>query len=208
MTAKKEALRRKPEQGRAKRTLDTILTSAKRLIEEKGTDGFTMAELARQAGISKPAMYRYFPNKQALLLELSRQTFRENKELLAANLKSKSHDVIQSLQTALYDYCMRQRSESFRSHLRAAMHADPELATLDLADSRANAKQAARYLLSHYPDLDKKEVETQMLIIMGCVDSVAHMVSHVDDAEADALIRGFGQMCVKALSLTPRTPKT
>lgn len=196
-----ETLRRQPEQGRAKRTLDTMLTSARKLIEEKGTDGFTMAELARRAGISKPALYRYFPNKQALLLELSRQTFRENKELLATKLESGPDDVLPGLQAALHDYCMRQRSESFRAHLRAAMHADPELATLDLADSRANAALASHYLLHHFPNLDSKEVETQMLIIMGCVDSVAHMVTHMDDVEAETLIRSFVQMCAKALSL-------
>src|SRR5690348_1437837 len=38
------------------------------LIQESGLGGLTMKKVAERVGFTEPAMYRHFPNKQALLL--------------------------------------------------------------------------------------------------------------------------------------------
>ncbi|MFQ5622328.1 MAG: TetR/AcrR family transcriptional regulator [Paracoccaceae bacterium] len=46
-----------------------------RLIVEKGPHGFTLAEAARQAGVSAAAPYRHFSGREEILAEIARQGF-------------------------------------------------------------------------------------------------------------------------------------
>ncbi len=47
-----------------------LLNEAARLIAERGFLGVRLEDLGSAAGISGPAVYRHFPNKEALLVEL------------------------------------------------------------------------------------------------------------------------------------------
>ncbi|MEM1111162.1 MAG: helix-turn-helix domain-containing protein [Pseudomonadota bacterium] len=57
----------KPQQARAKRTYEAILASAARLLVEIGVERISTNLIAEGAGITVPALYRYFPNKYAVL---------------------------------------------------------------------------------------------------------------------------------------------
>ncbi|MEM7156779.1 MAG: TetR/AcrR family transcriptional regulator [Myxococcota bacterium] len=56
-----------------------LLDAALRLVEEKGPDGFTVAEAARAAGVSSAAPYRHFAGRRELMQAL----FAEGMERLA-----------------------------------------------------------------------------------------------------------------------------
>ncbi|MFF3567856.1 TetR/AcrR family transcriptional regulator [Nocardia jiangxiensis] len=47
-----------------------LLTAAARLIAERGYTGVRLEDLGSAVGISGPAVYRHFPNKEAVLVEL------------------------------------------------------------------------------------------------------------------------------------------
>lgn len=47
---------------------DEILDRAIELLRENGLGGLTMKKVAERVGFTEPAIYRHFPNKQALLL--------------------------------------------------------------------------------------------------------------------------------------------
>lgn len=57
----------KPQQARAKRTYESILESAAVLLVEVGVERISTNLVAERAGITVPAVYRYFPNKYAVL---------------------------------------------------------------------------------------------------------------------------------------------
>jgi len=57
----------KPQQKRAKRTYEAILTAAAQLLVEVGVERISTNLVAERAGITVPALYRYFPNKYAVL---------------------------------------------------------------------------------------------------------------------------------------------
>lgn len=65
--------------GRARRNRDetvaTILAVATDLIARKGPDGFGLAELGAEAGVSFGLIHRYFGGKEGLLKEALRQPF-------------------------------------------------------------------------------------------------------------------------------------
>lgn len=57
----------KPQQERAKRTYESILKAAAELLVEVGVERISTNLVAERAGITVPALYRYFPNKYAVL---------------------------------------------------------------------------------------------------------------------------------------------
>ncbi len=56
-------------------TQQKMLRSAVMLFMEKGYEGATTAEIARGAGMTPSSFFRAFPNKEALLLELTKWIF-------------------------------------------------------------------------------------------------------------------------------------
>lgn len=57
------------EQLKAQRR-EQLLEAGARLIADRGFLGMRLDDLGAAAGISGPAVYRHFPNKEALLVEL------------------------------------------------------------------------------------------------------------------------------------------
>ena len=57
----------KPRQERAKRTYEAILAAAAELLVEVGIERISTNLIAERAGITVPALYRYFPNKYAVI---------------------------------------------------------------------------------------------------------------------------------------------
>lgn len=61
-----------PRQKRSKERVDLILNTAAQLFEERGVAYVTTNEIAAAAGVSIGSLYRYFPDKHAILTALVR----------------------------------------------------------------------------------------------------------------------------------------
>jgi AcrR family transcriptional regulator len=70
------AVRSPARQQRSRETLERILEAAGRSFDEAGVDGSTMDAIARRAGTSIGAVYRFFRDKDALVVTLM-QRWRE-----------------------------------------------------------------------------------------------------------------------------------
>jgi AcrR family transcriptional regulator len=66
-------LRCAPSQARSRATFDLLVQTAGEILEERGLPGFNTNLLSERTGVSIRAIYRYFPNKHALVLELARR---------------------------------------------------------------------------------------------------------------------------------------
>ena len=65
--------RKRRGEGHTRR--EEILQAAKELFLEQGYDSTTIRRIADRVGISAPALYLYFRDKEALMLALCDQTF-------------------------------------------------------------------------------------------------------------------------------------
>jgi AcrR family transcriptional regulator len=66
-----KSIRAVPRQSRSQQTLDLILDTAAELFVEVGYETTTTNVIAEKAGISIGALYRYFPDKDAVLKALA-----------------------------------------------------------------------------------------------------------------------------------------
>jgi AcrR family transcriptional regulator len=76
-----------PSRRRGKDTFELILSTAGHLLMEIGFERLTTNLVSERAGLSPPALYRYFPNKYALLAELARRLMDAQDEALFAWLE-------------------------------------------------------------------------------------------------------------------------
>ncbi|WP_454715429.1 TetR/AcrR family transcriptional regulator [Caulobacter segnis] len=80
-----ENTRKIPRQGRAKVSVDIVLEAAAQVLEASGEAGFNTNAVAERAGVSIGTLYRYFPDKQAILHVLAlRETEAHRDRVMAA----------------------------------------------------------------------------------------------------------------------------
>lgn len=81
------AARRAPVQQRSRLTVTRILDAAAAIADEQGVDAVTTRSVADRAGVSYPSLYRFFPDREAILGELlERQCAELDARCIAAEL--------------------------------------------------------------------------------------------------------------------------
>jgi len=77
--------RREPKQLRSRAIVDAIVEAGRRILEAEGPGALTTNHIAERAGISIGSLYRYFPNKEAVVAAIcDRETVRDAAEIRAA----------------------------------------------------------------------------------------------------------------------------
>lgn len=78
--------RRRPASGRARLTVGRILAATAELLDDAGFDAMTTNLIAERAGVNVASLYKYFPNKYAVLTALAEQMRDEQLQLLAERI--------------------------------------------------------------------------------------------------------------------------
>lgn len=183
-------IRKQPEQQRSKQTVDTILASAAQLIGEHGMDSTSMTMIAKEAQMSKAALYRYFPNMKSLLRALAEQSLEEGANSLN-NLLDSELSIHQMIESGVSEYCKTHRDNPFLVSLRGAIYSDPTLAGLDMDDSQKNADKLKNFLVTKYPDICDQTASSQSLLFVECIGTLARLCCQLDSHRAKALENTF-----------------
>lgn len=167
-TLEPSPLRQMPQQARARKTVELLLDVAGQLLCEQGWNGFNTNLLAERAGCRVATVYRYFPDKLAIITTLAQRT--------VANWDSAFSDFDESLRqsgdlrTVWPLYLDRfvgilQNSPDARA-VRKAMQAVPSLRALDQADNARLAELMAQSLIDHIPQmaLSDARISARLLI--------------------------------------------
>ena len=76
-----------PRQKRAIATYERLLDVAARLLEDEGIERISTNMIAERAGITPPALYRYFPNKYAVLRALGDRLMQKQNDVFVISLQ-------------------------------------------------------------------------------------------------------------------------
>lgn len=97
--SRKEARQRSPRiREKRRQARRDILDAAHRVLKEQGVDSVTLASVAAELGMTKPALYHYFPSKDALVRALVTSLLAEEIEVLIAAVEA-DEDVAGTLST-------------------------------------------------------------------------------------------------------------
>ncbi len=88
-----------PQQHRSKVTIENIIQCTGELLEEQGFDNLSTSLICERAGLTQPALYRYFPNKYAIVMEMGQRVLIEQHEIYVTwiqqgGIKNGSRDAI------------------------------------------------------------------------------------------------------------------
>ena len=212
MGASSPAGRTEPPNRRTRQKSDRrmqLLAAAERLFAERGFQAVRLEDIGAAAGVSGPAIYRHFPNKESLLVEL---LVGISTRLLAGarDVTSDSSDAAAALD-GLIDF-----------HLDFAL-GEPDLIRIqdrDLAHLPAPAQRQVRraqrqyvevwvgVLRELYPGLAEAEARLMAHAAFGLLNSTPHSMKPADTgpagaARSRAVMRA---MTVAALSAGHRDP--
>lgn len=104
---KRGAVRRKPQQRRARETVEAVLDAVVKVLKRHGVDGVTTNRIAEAAGVSIGSVYQYFPDKRAIFTALHDRHVDEISRVLESRLvehaSSSLEDFVRALVEALVD---------------------------------------------------------------------------------------------------------
>lgn len=73
---------REPQQARSIQTKKAICEATEREIERTGLDKLTTKRIAQAAGVSVGGLYEHFPNKEAIVAEITIRWLNQNREMI------------------------------------------------------------------------------------------------------------------------------
>ena len=121
-SSKKDVARSKREarnERRREQTRAEILETAGDVVLRNGLAGFTLADVADELGLTKPALYYYFESKEALLFELLLREWVEAATEVQAAVERTDNgaDAVEQLMRTVFDR-YRDRLELFVLHYK------------------------------------------------------------------------------------------
>lgn len=142
--------RARPVQERARRTVEEILNAAGELLDEVGLDAFNTNLLTERAGVRVRTVYRYFPNKLAVVAALARRMVAECNGWFADFrwLAEPGSDWRRGWEDAVLRFYDGVQALPGGAAVRRAMHASPELHAIDQEDNERLARVLAEALRS------------------------------------------------------------
>jgi AcrR family transcriptional regulator len=129
--------KRAPTQTRALETCERILDAAANLLGEVGIERLSTNLICERAGLSPPALYRYYPNKYAVLAELGVRLMLSQNELLEkwaspATMKLPAAKFEERIRQLFLDTLAVTRKATAGEWITRALRAVPSLAPVRL----------------------------------------------------------------------------
>ncbi len=119
---------------------DRLCETATRLFADRGIEGFTMRQLAAELGVSPMTPYRYFRDKEAILMAVRIRAFNRFSEALAAGVASQEAHVARANGAAqAYIRFALSNPAAYRLMFDLAPHAAQTSVELTAATERARA---------------------------------------------------------------------
>ena len=133
-----------PVQKRSMHTVDRILDAAGVLLEDVGVDGFNTNLLAERAGVAVRSIYRYYPNKFAVIVGLAERHADEwqlSFGALLLSMRDPKQSALDAWVRVLDAYVAYLEEKPGRSAIRRAVRALPQLQVVDLNENDALSQQ-------------------------------------------------------------------
>jgi AcrR family transcriptional regulator len=134
----KAARTRLAPEKRKKQLLDT----AGEMIVREGLQNFTMEALAREAGVTTPLVYNYFPNRPELLHALLTQVYRA----FNAQIRSEIQQA-QSFEEIVFVFIKSNFDHLSAGNILPILQSQPEIFIGIRDEQRRNIRQTAEYLV-------------------------------------------------------------
>lgn len=155
----KPSSRSRPKQERAQQTYERLLDVAGELLGEVGIERISTNMICARAGLTPPALYRYFHDKYAVLEALGRRLMdRQNAVLeawIARHVDGGIAAMSEHVEELLEENAAVTRDEPGAVWILRALHASPRLVHVRLESHRYVTDKLTEAYVRHLPDIDR-----------------------------------------------------
>ena len=182
--------KRAPTQTRALETCERILDAAANLLGEVGIERLSTNLICERAGLSPPALYRYYPNKYAVLAELGVRLMMSQNDLLEqwatpATLRLPAAKFEERIRQLFLDTLEITRKAIAGEWITRALRAVPSLAPVRIeSHEHVTGLLVAAFALA-YPAVPQARVRLVSRLAIEVMYSAQELL--VDDATLDAV---------------------
>lgn len=151
-----------------------ILKVAATLFAERGYDSVSINEIGFAAGVTGPAVYRYFPSKEALLVAIYQHLYRRNSEGLAKALGERRSpaETLERLIDLQIDLAIEE-PEKIRIVASEERHL-PEAEAEELArETRKALRIWTDVVRGVRQDLSKEEIDATVHAVLALINSIS-----------------------------------
>lgn len=183
-----------PSQDRARATYETILQATGELLPEVGIERLSTNMIAERAGLTPPALYRYFPNKYAILGEMGRRLISAENDVVFAWLASDAFAIGSGLEAEIERFAalLQKLRDVVLTHpggawIYRAMSAVPVLQAIRREALEAFSDVVFEAVVGDFPKVDTRRVRAGALLTALVNNAVNE--SMVDDSKNAEILR-------------------
>ncbi len=160
-----------------------MLATASRLLGEVGAEGLSTNLIASESKVNISSIYKYFPNKQAILIALFERHNQQRTDAARAVIEqlASAADWRNVIDKAVDRILQSRRSIPGGVALRRAMRSSPELADID---QRANA-EASQWFAVHVAQLTGLGERRAKLVARLIVEAEVALLDWWESPEVD-----------------------
>ena len=167
-------------------TRQRLLAAARELIEEGGYGSASVAAIAEHAGVAAGTLYRHFPSKEKLFLEVFRDVCAGEERAMRAAADAASPGAVDRLEAVLTTFARRALQNRPLAWALLAEPVDPVLDAERLAYRERDASLVAAELRAA---VDAGEIPAQDVaftaaaLVGGCGEALVGPLSSVDGSD-------------------------
>ncbi len=198
-----------PRQARAQETYEHILGVTVHLLAEVGIERLSTNQVAAAAGISPPALYRYFPNKYALLHELGRRLMQAQNVLVEqwatpATLRLPTAALAQSIYTLYEQTLVLTRELPEGIWVTRALRAVPVLTPVRIESHAYVTGLIERAFLQAYPSAPVARVGVLARLAVELVYAAMEMLFDEPTLDTQAVGQSLANMLAQEVQTLRR----
>jgi AcrR family transcriptional regulator len=172
--SRKAPVRRQPQQGRARQTVEAVLDAVVRILKREGMSAVTTNRIAEVAGVSIGSVYQYFPDKRAIFIALHERHVEAIDSMVKTTLLKHAASPLNTLMRAMIEAMVE------------AHQNDPELYELlynevphrveGTQDFAARLHGAFRLALAARANelKSRRDLDTLVFVVTHMVESLSH----------------------------------
>lgn len=190
---------RKPQQSRAKITVDAIIEAGFICMSERGMEGTTTRHIAETAGISVGSLYEYFKNKEAIYAAMGRH-FTDEVLLMLKKVTPLLIEVEleQALEILFYEFSnlLKRDNERYLKCMRyvGAMEYEQYVDKME----QGLMEMVMRYVMTNPKYLRVPNIPTMAYVCInsGIFPVIRHLILPNPNISFDDMIKGVTRMIV------------
>lgn len=182
------AARQPPKQDRARQTRERLLDVAGDLLADVGLERISTNLIAARAGLTPPALYRYFDDKYAVIEALGRRLMERQNDVLerwiARHAPGGIAGMADHIGELLAENAAVTRAEPGAVWILRALHATPRLVHVRLESHRHVTGRLADACVPHIHGIDKEMLWSRLRLAVELGFAADEMLYEEDRVSA------------------------